>query len=252
MLVDSHCHLQDSAFDADRDEVLARSLEACGGLVVAGDDLASSRAALPLTGPRVRSTAGVHPHHADTVADDTLECLRCLFGKPGVAALGEIGLDYHYDNAPRPDQRRAFERQLALALELGVPIVVHSRSAEEDTRAILDAAGRRLSGVMHCFSGGPAFAESCLALGLHISFAGNVTFPRADDLRAAARTVPLDRLLVETDAPYLAPQPVRGNRCEPAHARYTAQRLAEEKCIEFGILAAATARNAARVFGLEI
>lgn len=252
-LVDSHCHLQDSAFDADRGELLSRSLEALDWLVVIGDDLPTSRAAVDLTQPGVYASVGIHPYHAATVDAPALQDLRELARSPHVVAIGEIGLDYFkHNDTPRDVQQSAFQQQLELAASLELPVVIHNRESEEDLAAIVDAHHARLpGGVMHCFAGSTAFVERALSWGFYISFAGNVTFPKAEELRAAAKAVPLERLLIETDAPYLAPQAVRGKRCEPAFVRYTAEHLAELKGVALETFCATTAENAARLFSVS-
>ncbi len=249
-LVDSHCHLQDAKFDADREAVIARSLDVIDWLVVIGDDLPTSEQAILLVRPRVYAAAGIHPYHASTADAAGIDRLRDLAGRPGVVAIGEIGLDYFKHNqTPREVQRAGFVRQIDLAAELELPVVIHNRESEGDLCAILDEHAARLpGGVLHCFSGGPGLVERAAAWNFHISFAGNVTFPKAQDIRDAARLVPLDRLLVETDAPYLAPQSVRGQRCEPAYVRHTAACLAELKGITVDEMATATAENAGRLF----
>jgi TatD DNase family protein len=243
-LVDSHCHLYDAKFDADRETVIARALDVLDWIVVIGDDLPTSEQALALVRPRIQATVGIHPYHAATADAAGMDRLRDLSARPGVVAIGEIGLDYFkYNETPADVQREAFVRQIDLAAEMKLPIVVHNRNADADLCAILDEYARRLpGGVLHCFSSGPELWN------FHISFAGNLSYPKAVNLRDAARLVPLDRLLVETDAPYLAPQPVRGQRCEPAFVRYTAACLAEVKGLPVEELSAATAANAARVF----
>lgn len=251
MIVDSHCHLQDKKFDDDRDAVLARALDALDWLVVIGDDLPTSEGALALTQERVYAAAGIHPYYAATADDAGIQRLREMAANKRVVALGEMGLDYYkYNDTPRDVQRAGFERQLALAAELGLPIVIHNREADADLAAILDEHHASLAGgVMHCFGSDAAFAERCLVWkDFYISFAGNVTFPKAQPLRDAAAVVPLDRLLVETDAPYLAPQPVRGKRCEPAHVLHTAAALAEVKGVSVEQMNQTTAENAARLF----
>ncbi len=249
-LVDSHCHLQDSAFEPDRAEVLSRALETLDWLLVIGDDLPTSRAAVDLTQPCVYASVGIHPYHADAVDAQALEELRTLAQSPYVVAIGEIGLDYFkHNDTPRDIQQTSFEQQLDLAASLELPVVIHNRDSDEDLSAILEAHHARLAGgVMHCFAGSTAFVERVLTWGFYISFAGNATFPKAEELRIAAQAVPLDRLLVETDAPYLAPQPVRGKRCEPAFVRHTAEALAKVLGVNFETLSAATAENAARLF----
>jgi len=250
-LVDSHCHLQTAAFDADRDEVLARALDRLAWLVVVGDELDHSREALAMTGPRVRATVGIHPHHAVEADGRAFGALRELALDPRAAAVGEVGLDYYYEHAPRDRQREALLAQLDLAATIGKPVVIHCRDAEDDMAAILEDAHARLSGgVMHCFSGTAAFAERCLAWGFHVSFAGNVTVSKADAIRDAAAIVPMDRLLVETDSPYLAPHPLRGKRCEPAFVEHTARFIADLKGVPFDEFTECTTENAARLFGV--
>jgi TatD DNase family protein len=231
-LVDSHCHLDDERFAEDLDAVIDRALAA--GLthmmtIGTGDGPPDLEAAIRLADryESVYATVGVHPHYADKADEQVLPRLESLLRHPKVLALGEIGLDYHYNNSAPETQRRLFAGQLELASNAGVPIIIHTREAWPDTFAIIEkhwnpAAG----GIMHCFSGGRAEAERSIALGFHISFAGIVTYPKAVEVHEAARLVPLDRLLIETDAPYLAPIPHRGKRNEPAFVAETARRLA--------------------------
>jgi TatD DNase family protein len=220
------------------------------GLVVIGDDLDTSRQAVELTRDRVFAAVGIHPYHADRVDAETLNALRELAANENVVALGEMGLDYYrYAETSRGEQKLAFEAQLELAAGLNLPVVIHNREADEDTAAILANAGSRLPGViMHCFGSNAAFAGRCLELGHYISFAGNVTFPKAEALRDAAAVVPMERLLVETDSPYLAPQAVRGKRCEPAYVQHTAACLAELKEVTIAMFAEQTTANAAKLF----
>ena len=249
--VDTHAHLQHPRFDGDRSAVLDRALAMLDWIVVIGDDLSTSRYGVTLIHERVYATVGIHPHNASGATPEALAGIRDLVSQPGVMAIGEIGLDYHYDLSPREHQREAFRRQLDMAIECKVPVVVHCREAETDVAAILDPLHPELAGgIMHCFGGDAHFAEQCLAWGFHVSFAGNVTFPKAHKLREAARIVPLERLLIETDSPYLAPQPVRGRRCEPAHIQHTAVYLAELKGVTLYELAARTSENERRVFRL--
>lgn len=254
-LVDTHCHLQADAFELDRDAVLERALNQLEWLVVVGDDLPSSQAAVDMCRERVFATVGVHPHHANAAvaAGQTLwEQMASLARRPGVVALGEIGLDYYYDFSPRPEQRTIFARQLQLAADVQRPVVIHSRDADEDTINIIESTGDALNGgIMHCFGGGPAFAERCLFWGFYISFAGNVTYPKASMLREAAHVVPLDRILIETDSPYLSPQPLRGKRCEPAFVRHTAAFLAEIKGISVDEFARLTTAKAIKAFRMK-
>lgn len=249
-LVDSHCHLYDSKFDADREAVISRALEVLDWLVVIGDDLPTSELALALIRPRIYATAGIHPYYAATADAAGIDRLRAMASREGVVAIGEIGLDYYkHNDTPVEVQRAGFLRQIDLAAELGLPIVIHNRDADADLCAILDEhAARLLGGVLHCFSSGPELVERSAAWNFCVSFAGNLTFPKATQLREAARAVPLERLLVETDAPYLAPQAQRGQRCEPAFVRQTAECLAELKGVSPAELGDVTTRNAARLF----
>jgi TatD DNase family protein len=249
-LVDTHCHLQSERFDEDRDAVLTRALESLDWLVLIGDSLASSESAVALIQHRVYAAVGIHPYHPEQANQTGIEQLRTLAGKPGVVAIGEIGLDYYkYNEAPRDVQQEAFRAQLRLAAELNLPVVIHNRDAQDDLAAILDERHRDLcGGIMHCFSGDAAFVERCLSWDFHVSFAGNVTFPKAQALREAAQSVPLNRLLIETDSPYLAPQPVRGKRCEPAYVLYTAETLADVNGVPVDELIAQTTSNARALF----
>ncbi len=249
-LVDSHCHIQDAKFDEDREEMIARSLEILDWMVVIGDDLPTSQQAVALTGDRIYASVGVHPYYADTLDAELLDALRFLAQSEHVVALGEMGLDYfkHCD-IPKDIQENAFRAQLDLACEMNLPVVIHNRESTKDLCTIIDDYADNLcGGVLHCFAGSPEFVKHCLSWGFHVSFAGNVTFPKAEELRIAAREVPLDRLLVETDAPYLAPQAVRGKRCEPHHTKHTAEFLADMYGISYEELAQATADNAARLY----
>ena len=255
---DAHAHVQAPQFDADRAATLDRARAAgIGGIICAGDDVASSTAALALAErePDVWATAGVHPHEAAAAGDTALDELRALLAAPRCVAVGEIGLDYFYDRSPRPVQREWFARQCALASEIGKPIVVHSRDAAEDTLAILAdwvAAGAvpNPPGLIHCFAYDRAIAERFLALGFLISIPGTVTYPRAETVRAVAAWVPEDRLTVETDSPYLAPQRWRGRRNEPAYLSETVRQIAALRGLDALRLAQMAATNARRLFKL--
>ncbi|HOR00227.1 MAG TPA: TatD family hydrolase [Anaerolineae bacterium] len=258
-LVDTHAHLAGEAYDADREQVLRRAAEAgVSWIVDVGADRASSMRAVALSEsePRVWAAVGVHPHDAATLDAATIAELRALAGRSRVVAIGEIGLDYYRDLAPRETQRRAFAQQLALALELGLPVIVHDREAHDDTLAILRAAAARhggsLRGVMHCFSGDAELAQHVVALGLYIGIAGPVTYPRTVALADVVRQAPLERLLVETDSPYLAPQSRRGRRNEPAYVRQMAERVAELRALSFEEVARATSSNARALFGVDM
>jgi TatD DNase family protein len=253
MFFDSHAHLADAAFDADREEIVRSAVQAGAvGLVCVGESQRAAAGAQALAGRHpglVFSTAGVHPHDAASYepARDR-EWIQAAVTS-GAVAIGECGLDYHYDISPR-HQRDAFADQIALAATLGRPVVVHTRDAEADTRALLhDASRLGVGGVLHCFTGSRELAESALDIGWYVSFSGIVTFAKwaGDDV---VRAVPEDRLLVETDAPYLAPVPVRGRRNEPRFIPYVLTRLAAIRGETADALAAATIRNAQRLFGL--
>jgi TatD DNase family protein len=257
MFIDSHAHIDGEDFDADRDEVVARAREAGVRAILnvgTGDphgDNFERALKVAQTYEDVYFAAGVHPHDArlyDDAAEDYVADL--LRGSTRAVALGEIGLDYHYDNSPREVQREVFARQLRLAKSLSLPVIIHSREADEETLEILrnEYAETVRGGVMHCFGGGPALAEGALGLGFYISFAGNVTFKKAEALREVARTVPLDRLLVETDCPYLAPVPHRGRRNEPAYVAATARFLAELRGVTHEELGCVTSENFSNLF----
>jgi len=255
VLVDAHCHLADGAFDADRPAVLARAARAAvGHIVVIGESVAASERALALatSTPGLSATAGVHPHEAKTWGPDAERALRQQLAAREVVAIGETGLDYHYDHSPRDVQRRAFEGQLALATELGKPIVVHAREADADTAALLREWGERVPAViLHSFSSGPSLFAAGMDVGAYFSFSGMITFKNwtTPEILTAC---PIDRLLVETDAPYLAPVPHRGRRNEPAYVREIAQRLADRRGEPLADLARHTTENARRVFGDRI
>jgi TatD DNase family protein len=250
-LVDSHVHLDDVKFDADREQTIERALAAgveCMMAIGTGNGPPDLEVALRLADrhPSIYATIGVHPHDASKATPETWTRLRELAAHPKVLAVGEIGLDYHYDFSPRDVQRAVFEQQLALAAEFGQPIVIHTREAWDDTLAVLRAHWRG-AGIMHCFTGDEAQARQALDLDFHLSFGGVLTFPKADEVRQAARIAPEDRLLVETDCPYLAPVPHRGKRNEPAFVVETARRLAEVRGVPPEAIAAATTRNFERL-----
>ena len=236
-MIDSHCHLADDAFAADLGDVAARAIaagvESAMCILSADESPEVARAeAVRAAWPAIRFAAGVHPHRASAYAGRAhaaVAATREAVTSARAAALGEIGLDYHYDFSPRDVQRDVFEAQVALALELDLPVVIHSREAADDTHAVLRAGGPRVRGIMHCFSGTPREAEQFLELGFYVSFAGMLTFPKAQNVRDLAALVPLDRVLVETDAPFLAPVPHRGKRNEPAWVMRTLDQLANVK-----------------------
>jgi TatD DNase family protein len=250
-LIDSHAHLDFPQFDDDREVVIERSEEA--GVVAmlnVGTSLRSSRAAVALAEQYdfIYAAVGIHPHDAVTATAVVLDELRALACHPKVVAVGEIGLDYYRDLSPRPAQRRAFADQLALATDLKLPVVVHSREAHDDVLTALQ--GWDGTGVLHSYSAGPERLEEVLGLGFSVGISGPVTFPKADRLRAVAAAVPLDRLLVETDCPYLTPVPHRGQRNEPAYVQYVVEAVARARGVPARGVAQATADNARRVFGI--
>jgi TatD DNase family protein len=253
-LFDSHLHLSDVAFEDDREDVMSRAREAgVVGMVTVASNLEDAAEAMRIAeaGDGVWSTAGLHPHEARDYSPDHIPGLRRLADSPSVVAIGETGLDYFYDNSPRDEQRRAFEAQLELASELGLPVVVHSRAADEETIEFIRAFDRQVTGVLHCFSGGMELLEAGLEAGWYVSFAGMVTFKKFGDA-ASVRRVPADRLLIETDSPYLAPVPRRGRRNEPALVAHTCAAIAEMRGEDPEAVASATLRNACRFYGVEV
>jgi TatD DNase family protein len=251
-LFDTHTHLNVAAYDDDRPAVLVRARQAgVREMLVVGYDLESSRAAVALTvEDGLYAAVGIQPHYAGETGPQELEQLRHLAQRPGVVALGEIGLDYYRNRAPHPEQQALLRTQLEMARELDLPVVIHSREATEDLLAIMQQAGRGLRGVMHCYSGTLEQAQSFLALGMDISIAGPVTYPKAAKTWEVATGVPLDRLLIETDCPWLAPQRYRGKRNEPAYVREVAARIAELRGLSLEEVAAATVRNARNLFSI--
>ena len=248
MLVDSHCHLDFPDFAEDLDQLVDRAHANDVGVMLTIGTLTGAFDKVAGIAERfedVWCSVGVHPHEAATEPDVDAERLIELARHPKVVGIGETGLDYYYDNSPRTRQRESFRVHIQAARETGLPLIVHSRDADEDTASILEDEMTKgaFGGVIHCFTAGPGLAERALALGFHISFSGIVTFKNADDLRAVAKTVPLDRLLVETDAPYLAPVPNRGKRNEPEFVRHTAALVAELKDVSLDEFAAATTAN---------
>ncbi len=251
MAIDTHAHLEMEAFDQDREAVLERA--AAAGLTViitVGTTIPDCEKALALARryPQVYASVGVHPHEAKDIDAASCEALRRFAAEPKVVALGEIGLDFFYNHSAREVQLGGFAAQLDLAEELDLPVIVHDRDAHAETLALLRERRGRLQGVLHCFSGDTAMAAECVALGYYISVAGPVTYPKADQLRSAVREVPLERLLVETDCPYLAPQSRRGKRNEPAYVIETARRLAELRGMPAPEMEQITAENARRLF----
>src|SRR5580693_6295877 len=256
MFIDSHCHLDNDQFAPDRDEVIQRALDAGVQHMVAigtGDGPPDLEAGIRLADryPAFYCTVGIHPHDAAKATSETYRNLEQLLKHPKVVAIGEIGLDYHYDFAPREIQREVFIQQMRIARDAAKPIVIHTREAWEDTLSLLaEHWPANRGGIMHCFSGSPAEAARALDLGFYLSFGGILTFPKSLDIQEAARRAPADRILIETDAPYLAPVPKRGKRNEPAFIVETARKLAERRGVSLESIAALTTSNFRRLFRL--
>jgi len=253
MLIDSHAHLDMHDFDADRDHVIKRAVQ--GGvarIVTIGIDLASSRKGIEIAKKyeNIYATVGYHPHNADEADAGELEKLRTLASEPKVVAWGEIGLDFFRRHSPPEMQVKAFERQLDIASEQRFPVIIHDRDAHTDLLRILKSRKRQYRGVIHCFSGNYDLAMALIDLGFCISFPGTVTYKNAVDTQAVATRIPLERLLVETDCPYLTPVPFRGKRNEPLHVKHTAEKIAQLRQLDFEDLAQATSANTIRLFNL--
>jgi len=253
-VIDTHAHLDFPQFDADRGAVLTRARAAgLRAILTVGTDVPSSQRAVALAAehPDVYAAVGCHPHEARTLTAEGLAELRRLATQPRVVAIGEIGLDYYRDHSPRAVQREVLGHLLGLAAEARLPVIVHTREAHEDVLAVLRGY-RGVGGVVHAYSGGLARLEEVLTLGFHIGIAGPVTFPNAHELRQVAARAPLERLLLETDCPYLTPAPFRGQRNEPAYVRYVAEAMAQARGAAVDETCRATAENAVRLFGLEV
>jgi len=256
MLIDTHTHLDDARYDSDREAMIARAREAgVEAFVTIGCDLSTSQAAIALADryPCVYASVGVHPHEVKHMGDEWYDELRRLATHKKVVAYGEIGLDYHYNHSSPKEQRNRFREQVALARELNLPVIIHTREAQEDTMTILrEEKASDVGGVFHCFSGDAWLAKDALDLGFYLSFSGILTFQNASMLRDIAKTVPLDRLLIETDCPYLTPVPHRGKRNEPAFvslvARQLAQIFASDPTLSTDAIGRITTENAKRLF----
>ncbi|OLS02289.1 TatD family hydrolase [Tissierella creatinophila] len=254
MLIDSHAHLDDEKFEADR-KYLIENLEKNGIELVVniGADMESSRASVNLadTYDNIYAVVGVHPHSAKEITESSLKEIENLAKNKKVVAIGEIGLDYHYDNSPRDIQKKWFKKQILLAKRLDMPIVVHTREADEDTIEILKEEREGLRGVIHCFSSDRAQLKEYLNLGFFIALGGPVTFKKTDELKEVAKIIPIEKLLVETDAPYLAPHPYRGKRNEPMFVKQTANLIAELKGMTIEDLALQTNKNTKEIFNIK-
>ena len=251
-IFDTHAHYDDERFDEDRDELLSSLFEkSVSHIINCGCDLKSSLKAIAMADryPRLYAAIGVHPHEAEDCTDGDFAEIKKLFAHSKVVAVGEIGLDYHYDFSPRERQTELFTQQIKLANELDLPVIIHDREAHEDTLNILKEL--RPKGVVHCFSGSREMAEEIVKLGLYIGLGGAVTFKNARKPIEVAEYLPLDRLLLETDAPYMTPVPFRGKRCDSAHIAYTAQKIAEVKGMDVQELIDACNENSKRLFGIK-
>ncbi|MDX1962731.1 MAG: TatD family hydrolase [Pirellulales bacterium] len=257
MLIDTHAHLDHDPFDNDRQLVIERSLAAgVTEIVVVGTTLAGSQRAVKLASEQacLYATVGIHPNHAAEAAPADWEEICQLAAHPRCVALGETGLDRYWDDTPFAQQQDYFDRHIQLSQQTGLPLVIHTRESLAETLEMLTAARQRgpVSGVLHSYTGDYASALMAIELGLYISFAGMVTFKKNTALREVARQIPTERILVETDSPYLAPEPVRGKRNEPANTRYTAECLARERGTSLAEFAALTTENARRLFRLGV
>ena len=250
---DTHCHLDDEKFNEDREECYARMLEnGVGRCVCVGSDLSSSRHSLDYAQAYagVFAAAGVHPHEAKDAPDDYLSRLEKMLAEEKCVALGEIGLDYYYDFSPRDIQKKVMAEQMELALRLNKPVIFHIRDAHGEMVDFFRAQKQLPKGIIHCFSGSAETAKEYVKMGFYISFSGSLTFKKAPNLWEAAKVIPPERLLVETDSPYLAPEPRRGRRNEPGYTRYVLEKLAALKEMDAEELAAVTTENARKIYGI--
>ncbi len=253
MIFDSHAHYDDEQFDSDRDSLLEEiNLSGIKRIVNVASDIESSYKCIHLSEKYdwIYASVGIHPEFADRLNDESIGELSSLLNRDKVVALGEIGLDYYYDDVPRDVQRRAFERQLELSVQKNVPVIIHDRDAHGDTLSIVKSFGGKVRGIMHCFSGSKEFAEEMLKLGFYISFSGSVTFKNAKNLAEAAQVVPDDRILAETDCPYLTPVPHRGKRNSSLYLPDTIRHLAVLRSVSFDSMCKITYENACRVFNI--
>lgn len=252
MLIDSHAHLDDEKFDKDRDEIIKDLINQDIELVInPGSDIASSVKAVSLAKKydNIYAAVGVHPHDVKDMDGTTIQLLSSLANNEKVLAIGEIGLDYHYDYSPRDLQKKWFVEQIQLAKKLQLPIIVHEREASQDMCNILkQEADGNLTGVLHCYSGSLEMAKEYLKMGFYLSFAGPVTFKNSRVSKEVAKNIPLDRMLIETDSPYLAPEPKRGKRNEPLNVRYVAAMIAELRQVPFDEIAIVTNKNTKKIF----
>ncbi|MBU4342911.1 MAG: TatD family hydrolase [Candidatus Omnitrophica bacterium] len=254
MLIDTHCHLDFKDFESDRDDVIERAKRAdVGAIINVGSSMAGTKESIALAEKYdfIYAACGIHPHDADRVRDDDLNSFRALLDNKKVIALGEIGLDYYKNVSSKNNQEKLFRRLLKEAKDKGLPVIIHNRDAHEDTLGILkDVMGDSIKGVMHCFSGDEDFLERCLRMGFCVSFTCNLTFKNAGRLKEIAKLVPMDRLLLETDAPFLTPQAFRGKRNEPGYIKHLAEEISRIKGIGIEEVAGITTENAKRLFSI--
>lgn len=254
MLIDTHCHLDFKDFNDDFDAVLKRSVDSGVKFIInVGSSLEGTARSVKIAEENdfIYAAIGIHPHEADKVSENDFKVFAGFLKKPKVVAIGEIGLDYYRNISSKENQKKLFIRFLEIAKDSGLPLVIHNRDSHEDTIDILkNIIGNSLSGAMHCFSGDEKFLKICLDMGFYISFTCNITYKNAGKLREIVKLVPMDRLLIETDAPYLSPQDFRGRRNEPMYVKYVAEEIARIKGIDFNEAANATAENAVRLFKL--
>ncbi len=258
-LIDTHVHLDDESFDEDRESVIKRAKAAgLGAVINVGINMDSSRASLSLAreyNDFIHSAVGVHPHEAVSFDDKVDEALRGLAQEDRVIAIGEIGLDYHYDFSPRQVQQAVFKKQLNMAIALNLPVIIHNRESDKDMKAILREeanANDNLMGVLHCYSGGKKLTKAILDAGFYMGIGGIVTFAKADNVREIVEYTPSSRIIVETDCPYLAPRPYRGKRCEPMHVKLVAEKLAEIKNMPVQDIIDITTENAGKLFNIQV
>jgi TatD DNase family protein len=254
MFIDTHCHLDFKDFDNDRDAVIARSKEnGIECIINVGSSLEGTRRSIELAEKNdfIYAAAGIHPHEADSVKKEDIDSFFKLLDCPKIVAIGEIGLDYYKNISSQASQKKLLIELTSRTKQKNLPLIIHNREAENDILPILkDIMGATFKGVMHCFSGDEAFLKKCLDIGLYISFTCNITFKNADRIRYIAKLVPMDRLLLETDAPFLAPQEFRGRRNEPMHVKYAAMEIARLKNIAVDEIGRITTDNARRLFKL--
>ncbi|MDP2911931.1 MAG: TatD family hydrolase [Candidatus Omnitrophota bacterium] len=254
MLIDTHCHLDFKDFEDDRDAVLKRSRDIGIGVIInVGSSMEGTARSIELAAENdfIYAAAGIHPHEADKVREADIKLFAEFLNKPKVVAVGEIGLDYYRNISSKENQKKLFEELLQKAKEKSLPLIIHNRESHQDMMDILNnVMGSSVSGVMHCFSGDEAFLKKCLDMGFFISFTCNITYKNAEKLREVAKLVPLVRLLIDTDAPFLAPQNFRGKRNEPMYVKYVAEEIVKMKGISFEEVSNITTANAKKLFRL--